>query len=158
MAASERLAGFARPGHAAAGFEPNPSCWCLVALAAVYGLYGTRSTTAILRNEGCRLNHERVERIWRRDGLKVPRRAALTRLFVAEQRHLRAAAGHAQGPCLAYDFVTVRIHDGRPLHLLVTVDEFTCKRLLIDVARSLTSDDVFERLSRLMAGVERRSR
>lgn len=44
----------------------------VVALASQYGRYGYRRITAFLRNEGWRVNHKRVERIWRREGLKVP--------------------------------------------------------------------------------------
>ena len=43
-------------------------------LASLYGRYGYRRITALLRHEGWRVNHKRVERIWRREGLKVPRR------------------------------------------------------------------------------------
>ena len=44
----------------------------IVALATRYGRYGYRRVTAILRNEGWRVNHKRVKRIWRLEGLKVP--------------------------------------------------------------------------------------
>ena len=44
----------------------------LVALASEYGRYGYRRITAMLHREGWRVNHKRVERIWRREGLKVP--------------------------------------------------------------------------------------
>jgi len=46
----------------------------IIELAAVYGRYGTPRINALLRHEGWRVNHKRVERIWRREGLKVPRK------------------------------------------------------------------------------------
>ena len=46
----------------------------IVRLASRYGRYGYRRITALLRREGWSVNHKRVERIWRREGLKVPRR------------------------------------------------------------------------------------
>jgi transposase InsO family protein len=46
----------------------------VVSLAAEYGRYGYRRITALLRADGWRVNAKRVERIWRREGLKVPRR------------------------------------------------------------------------------------
>ncbi len=46
----------------------------VVSLAAEYGRYGYRRITALLRTEGWRVNAKRVEGIWRREGLKVPRR------------------------------------------------------------------------------------
>jgi len=44
----------------------------IVALACEYGRYGYRRITAMLRQEGWQVNHKRVERIWWREGLKVP--------------------------------------------------------------------------------------
>ena len=44
----------------------------LVRLASRYGRYGYRRVTALLQREGWRVNHKRVERIWRLEGLKVP--------------------------------------------------------------------------------------
>ena len=44
----------------------------ILALATKYGRYGYRRITAMLRREGWRINHRRVERIWRQEGLKVP--------------------------------------------------------------------------------------
>jgi putative transposase len=47
----------------------------IIALATKYGRYGYRRITALLNNEnGWRVNHKRVERIWRKEGLKVPKR------------------------------------------------------------------------------------
>ncbi|MFN0132255.1 MAG: IS3 family transposase, partial [Phycisphaerales bacterium] len=46
----------------------------IIDVAAVYGRYGTPRITAMRRSEGWRVNHTRVERIWRSGGLKVPRR------------------------------------------------------------------------------------
>jgi putative transposase len=44
----------------------------VVELAGQYGRYGYRRITALLQQEGWRVNHKRVERLWRREGLKVP--------------------------------------------------------------------------------------
>src|SRR3546814_5110341 len=44
----------------------------IVALARQYGRYGYRRVTALLRDAGWTVNRKRVERIWRREGLKVP--------------------------------------------------------------------------------------
>jgi transposase InsO family protein len=44
----------------------------IIELATEYGRYGYRRITALLREEGWRVNHKRVERIWRMEGLKVP--------------------------------------------------------------------------------------
>jgi transposase InsO family protein len=46
----------------------------IVELASQYGRYGYRRITALLRQSGCKVNAKRVERIWRREGLRVPAR------------------------------------------------------------------------------------
>ena len=46
----------------------------IIALASQYGRYGYRRITALLRDAGWVVNVKRVERIWRREGLKVPQK------------------------------------------------------------------------------------
>jgi transposase InsO family protein len=46
----------------------------IIALARQYGRYGYRRIAALLRTAGWAVNKKRVERIWRREGLKVPSR------------------------------------------------------------------------------------
>ena len=46
----------------------------LIALATTYGRYGYRRITGLLRGEGWHVNHKRVERLWRREGLTVPQK------------------------------------------------------------------------------------
>lgn len=43
-------------------------------LACDYGRYGYRRITALLRQQGFRVNHKRVEKIWRKERLKVPKK------------------------------------------------------------------------------------
>ena len=123
----------------------------IVDLATRYGRYGYRRVTALLRADGWRVNHKRVERIWRSEGLKVPKKQPKRgRLWLNDGSCVRLRAEH-RDHVWAYDFVSARTHDGRPLKMLTLVDEHTRECLAIDVARKLTSDDVLERLSWLMA-------
>jgi len=46
----------------------------IIELATRYGRYGYRRITALLKQEGWKVNHKRVERIWRREDLKVPKK------------------------------------------------------------------------------------
>ena len=46
----------------------------IIELAKDYGRYGYRMITGLLRNEGWKVNHKRVERIWRQEGLKMPKK------------------------------------------------------------------------------------
>jgi putative transposase len=123
----------------------------IIEAAAVYGRYGTPRITAMLRSEGWRVNHKRVERIWRREGLKVPQRQPKRgRLWLNDGSCIRLRPEH-KDHVWAYDFVAARTHDGLPLRPLVVVAEFTRECLSIDVERRLSSDDVLERLAWLMA-------
>jgi transposase InsO family protein len=114
-----------------------------------YGRYGYRRVTGLLRNEGWRVNAKRVERIWRREGLKVPRRQRpRRRLWLNDASCVRFRATH-QDHVWSYDFVAARTHDGRPLRMLTLVDESTRECLAIDVERRLSSEDVMARLTEL---------
>jgi len=121
----------------------------IVKLSLQYGRYGYRRITGLLRNEGWRVNAKRVERIWRREGLKVPQRhPARRRLWLGDGSCIRLRAEH-KDHVWSYDFVAARTHDGRPLRMLTIVDEYTRECLAIDVARNLNSDDVLARLTEL---------
>ena len=121
----------------------------VVSLAAEYGRYGYRRITALLRAEGWRVNAKRVERIWRREGLKVPRRQPKRgRLWLNDGSCIRLRPcwpGHVW----AYDFVQDRTHDGRRFRMLTVIDEYTRECLAIVVARRLGSDDVLQTLTDL---------
>ena len=121
----------------------------LVALASRFGRYGYRRVTALLRQEGWRVNHKRVERLWRQKGLKVPaKQPKRGRLWLADGSIVRRRAEH-RDHVWAYDFVFDRTADGRKLRLLTIVDEYTRECLAVDVARRLNSQDVLARLAEL---------
>ena len=123
----------------------------IVELASRYGRYGYRRITALLRAENWKVNHKRIERLWRREGLKVPaKQPKRGRLWLNDGSCVRLRPTH-RDHVWAYDFVQDRTHDGRVLRMLVLVDEFTRECLAIDVARRMTSEDVLERLAFLMA-------
>ena len=44
----------------------------IIELAKAYGRYGYRNIMTLLRREGWYVNHKRIERIWKQEGLKVP--------------------------------------------------------------------------------------
>lgn len=49
--------------------DEEPLVERIVSLVSQYGRYGYRRITAVLRNEGWKVNHKRVERIWRQEGV-----------------------------------------------------------------------------------------
>jgi transposase InsO family protein len=119
-------------------------------LAGEYGRYGDLRITAMLRTRGWHVNAKRVQRIWRREGLKVPRRQPKRgRLWLNDGSCIRLRpcwSGHVW----AYDFVQDRTHDGRTFRMLCVVDEFTREALAIKVDRKLGSAQVIETLADLM--------
>lgn len=122
---------------------------CVVALAQEYGRYGYRQITALLRNQGWLVNHKRVERIWRREGLKVPaKQPKRRRLWLNDGSCVRLRPQH-RNHVWSYDFVHHRTYDGRPFRMLTIIDEHSRECLAIDVARQLSSQDVLQRLGEL---------
>ena len=121
----------------------------MTALASDYGRYGYRRVGALLRAEGFVVNHKRVRRLWRREGLKVPsRQPERRRLWFNDGSCVRLRPAY-KDHVWSYDFVACRTSDGRPLRMLNLVDEFTRECPSIDVARRMGSDDVLERLTDL---------
>ena len=72
----------------------------IIALARQYGRYGYRRVTALLRDAGWTVNRKRVERIWRREGLKVPQKQPRRGPAMAERRVVHPAAARVSGACL----------------------------------------------------------
>lgn len=118
-------------------------------MASEYGRYGYRRVTALLWREGWWVNHKRVERIWRREGLKVPaRQPKRARLWLNDGSCVRRRAEYPNH-VWSYDFVLDRTHDGRAFRMLTIVDEYTRECLAIEVDRKLNSDRVLEQLADL---------
>jgi putative transposase len=114
----------------------------IVALAARFGRYGYKRITGLLQMAGWSVNAKRVQRIWRAEGLKVPRRQPKRgRLWLNDGSCIRLRPEH-RNHVWAYDFVSERTHDGRTLRLLTVVDEYSRECLAIRVARRMTSNDV----------------
>jgi len=102
-------------------------------LARQYGRYGYRKIAELLRRSGWLVNDKRVERIWRREGLKVPaRQPKRSRLRLADGSCIRLRA-ERPNHVWSYDFVEERTHDRRKLRLLNIIDEFTHECLAIRV-------------------------
>ena len=82
----------------------------IIYFADRFGRYGYRRVTALLRNEGWRVNHKRVERIWRQEGLKVPKKQPKRgRLWLNDGSCIRLRPSYRHH-VWAYDFVADRTH------------------------------------------------
>jgi putative transposase len=122
----------------------------IVALASEYGRYGYRRITALLRDRGWHAGKDRVQRIWRREGLKVPQKQRPRgRLWLNDGSCLRLRPERANH-VWSYDFVSAMTHDGRTLRMLTLIDEYTRECLAIRVARRLGRYEVIEALADVM--------
>jgi len=123
----------------------------IVVLATKYGRYGYRRITALLNNNeyGWRVNHKRVERIWRKEGLKVPKKQPKSgRLWLNDGSCIRLLPEY-KDHVWSYDFMVERTTDGRAFRVLNIIDEFTRESLSGKVNRKINSQDVIDELFNL---------
>lgn len=118
----------------------------IVSLASRYGRYGYRRVTSLLRNDGWKVNHKRVERIWLQEGLKVPHKQTKRgRLWLNDGSCVRLRP-MSKDHVWSYDMAIERTSDGRPIRILVIIDEYTRECLSMLVSRRIRSEEVLEQL------------
>lgn len=121
----------------------------IIDLATKYGRYGYRRITALLRVQGWHVNHKRVARIWRREGLKVPQKQPKRgRLWLNDGSCIRLRPQY-RNHVWSYDFVQDRTRDGKVIRMLTVIDEYSRECLTIEVQRRLRSQDVLDVISDL---------
>ena len=121
----------------------------IVALATRYGRYGYRRITALLKKDEWQVNHKKIERIWRREGLKVPQKQPKRRhLWLNDGSCIRLRPEH-KDHVWSYDFVISRTEGGRAFRVLAILDEYTRECLAMRVGRHISSQDVIGQLYEL---------
>ena len=121
----------------------------MIELARRYGRYGYRRIAALLRGAGWSVSDGRIERLWRREGLKVPmKQPKKGRLWFNDGSCVRLRPEH-RDHVWSYDFVHCRTDDGRAFRTLNILDEFSRECLAIRVKRKLNSMDVIDALTDL---------
>ena len=121
----------------------------MIELARQYGRFGYRRIAILLREAGWRVNDKRVERLWKREGLKVPQKQPKkSRLWLNDGSCIRLRPSYVNH-VWSYDFVHHRTEDGRAFRTLNVLDEFSRECLEIRVKRKLNSIDVIEVLADL---------
>jgi len=121
----------------------------MIELARQYGRYGYRRIAALLREAGWQVNDKRVERLWRREGLKVPyKQPKRSRLWFNDGSCIRLRAEHPNH-VWSYDFVHHRTEDGKVFRMLNILDEYTRECLAIRIKHKLNSTDVIDVLTDL---------
>lgn len=94
-------------------------------MASQYGRYGYRRIKSLLDEAGWDVGCDRVQRIWRREGLKVPKKQRPRgRLWLNDGSCIRLRP-ERRNHVWSYDFVEAQTHDGRKLRLMTLIDEFT---------------------------------
>lgn len=122
----------------------------IMAVAAQYGRYGYRRITRMVNAAGWHVGTDRVQRIWRREGLKVPQKQKPRgRLWLNDGSCIRLRPEHPNH-VWSYDFVEAQTHDGRKLRLMTLIDELTRECLAIRVARRINSFGVIETMADVM--------
>ena len=107
----------------------------IVYLASEYGRYGFRRVTALLNEGGIEAGEDKGKRIWRREGLKAPKKQPKqARLWLNDGSCIRLRPEHPNHVG-SFDFVEAQTHDGRRIRLMTLIDEFTCKYLIAALAQ-----------------------
>lgn len=120
------------------------------ALSEEHPRWGQRRIWRLLRNQGWKINHKRVHRLWRSEGMQVPRRARKRRRVGSSEAGSQYLRAQRPGEIWAYDFVMDRTGDGRRLKFLVVEDEFTRECLALEVRRHFKAGDVVTVLQKLV--------
>jgi transposase InsO family protein len=111
-------------------------------LSGTHRRYGYRRVWALLRAEKFMVNLKRVHRLWKQEGLKVPRKQRKKRRLGHSGNSCTRHKAEHKDHVWSYDFVMDQTSDGRRLKLLPVVDEFTRECLAIEVERNLTAAEV----------------
>lgn len=121
----------------------------IIYLATKYGRYGYKRVTALLNQDGWKVNHKRVYRIWRTEGLKVPaKQPKRGRLWFNDGSCVRKRPEY-KNHVWSYDFVFDRTQGGKPIRMLTVIDEYTRECLAIKIKHKLNSIDVIHALADL---------
>ena len=137
-------------------YEPQPRAdesaltGSILRLVSRYGRYGYRRIHALLQTQGWQVSHGRVARIWRREGLKVPhKQPKRSRLWLNDGSCMRLRPERANH-VWSWDFVFDRTDDGRPIKLMVVIDEYSRQCLAIHVARRIRAKEAIDVFADLM--------
>ena len=122
----------------------------MIQLAKKYGRYGYRMIAQLLRVAGWTVNHKKVERLWREEGLQLPHRhKKRKRLYHKDSSIIRLRPQHSNH-IWSIDFVHDRLSNGRPYKMLTVLDEYTREALCVSVNTRMGANEVLEALYPLL--------
>ena len=123
----------------------------ILELVAEFPRYGYRQITRLLRGEGWHVNAKRIYRLWRQEGLKVPQKKVKRRRLGSDAGGIVRRKAEHKDHVWSVDFIFDRTATGRPLKMLVVIDEYTRECLALEVGRKFTGDEFVETLTDLFA-------
>lgn len=122
----------------------------ILALVGQHPRFGYRRITRLLRRDGWRVNAKRIWRLWRQEGLKVPRKQHKKRRLGASANGCVRHRAERRDHVWSWDFIFDRTQDGRPLKWFTLIDEFTRECVALQVARRMTGGAVVEILAEVV--------
>jgi transposase InsO family protein len=111
-------------------------------ISAAHPRAGYRRATALLRRGGMEINAKRVQRLWRQEGLKVPRRQRKRQRLGSSEAGTQRLRAERVNQVWSYDFVFDQTEDGRRLKWLPICDEFSRELVALEVERRMEAKDV----------------
>jgi transposase InsO family protein len=111
-------------------------------ISAAHPRAGYRMATALLRRAGMEINAKRVQRLWRQEGLKVPRRQRKRARLGSSESGTQQMRAERINHVWSYDFVFDQSADGRRLKWLPICDEFSRELVALEVERRMEASDI----------------
>jgi len=115
-------------------------------LAKQYGRYGYRKIAELLRIEGWRVNHKKVERLWREEGLQMPQRHKKRKRLYHKDHSIIRLRPKYPNHIWSIDFVHDKLAGGRSFKMLTVLDEYTREALCVTVKPRMGNAEVLEAL------------
>ena len=132
--------------------DDEPLRLAMIRLAKQYGRYGYRKVAELLRFEGWAVNHKKIERLWREEGLQLPQRyKKRKRLYHKDSSIIRLRPQHPNH-IWSIDFVHDKLSNGRTYKMLTVLDEYTREALCVTVKPKMNSADVLDRSTHSYCG------
>jgi len=122
----------------------------LIRLAKQYGRYGYRKIAELLRVEGWKINHKKVERLWREEGLQLPKRHKKRKRLYHKDSSIIRLRPQYPNHIWSIDFVHDKLSNGRPYKMLTVIDEYTREALTVTVKQRMGNAEVLEALYPLL--------
>jgi len=122
----------------------------LIRLVKQYGRYGYRKIAELLRVEGWKINHKKVERLWREEGLQLPKRHKKRKRLYHKDSSIIRLRPQYPNHIWSIDFVHDKLSNGRPYKMLTVIDEYTREALTVTVKQRMGNAEVLEALYPLL--------